>query len=108
MGIRCLQRPDPGRSALGKGQVERVSGMTTMGLRGVLACAFIVSTSLLTGMAAMPSGASASEPAVATFAAQRKRQAQQAPTPVTSAAAPHIAAAADFSTLAGNGLPCAG
>ena len=69
MGIRCLQRPDSGRSALGKGHVERVSGMTTMGLRGVLACAFIVSTSLLTGMAAMPSGASASEPAVATFAA---------------------------------------
>ncbi len=32
-----------------------------MGLRGVLACAFIVSTSLLTGMVALPSGAAASE-----------------------------------------------
>lgn len=62
MGIRCLQRPDPGRSALGKGHIERVSGMTTMGLRGVLACAFIVSSSLLTGMVALPSGAAASEP----------------------------------------------
>lgn len=39
--------------------------MTTMGLRGVLACAFIVSSGLLTGLAAMPSGAEASEPAVA-------------------------------------------
>lgn len=39
--------------------------MTTMGLRGVLACAFIVSTSLLTGMVALPSGAAASEPALA-------------------------------------------
>ena len=36
--------------------------MTTMGLRGVLACAFIVSGGLLTGMVAMPSGAAASEP----------------------------------------------
>ena len=33
-----------------------------MGLRGVFACAFIVSTGLLTGMAAVPSGAAASEP----------------------------------------------
>ena len=32
-----------------------------MGLRGVLACAFIVSTSMLTGMVALPSGAAASE-----------------------------------------------
>jgi hypothetical protein len=39
--------------------------MTTMGLRGVLACALIVSTSLLTGLAALPSGAAASEPASA-------------------------------------------
>ena len=61
MGIRCLQRPDPGRSALGQGHIERVSWMTTMGLRGVLACAFIVTTSLLTGMVALPSGAAASE-----------------------------------------------
>ena len=65
MGIRCHQRPDPGRSAQGKGHIEWVSGMTTMGLRGVLACAFIVSTSLLTGMVALPSGAAASEPASA-------------------------------------------
>ncbi len=36
--------------------------MTTMGLRGTLACALIVSTGLLTGMGAMPSGAAASEP----------------------------------------------
>jgi hypothetical protein len=36
--------------------------MTTMGLRGVLACAFIVSGSLLTGMVVVPSGAAASEP----------------------------------------------
>lgn len=35
--------------------------MTTMGLRGVLACAFIVSSSLLTGLVALPSGAAASE-----------------------------------------------
>ena len=34
--------------------------MTTMGLRGVLAVALIVSTGLLTGMAAMPTGAAAS------------------------------------------------
>ena len=33
-----------------------------MGLRGIFACAFIVSTGLLTGMAALPSGAAASEP----------------------------------------------
>ena len=62
MGIRCQQRPDPGRSALRKGHIEQVQGMTTMGLRSVLACAFIVSTSLLTGMAAMSSGAAASPP----------------------------------------------
>lgn len=61
MGIRCLQRPDPGRSALGQGHIEWVSGMTTMGLRGVLACAFIVSSGLLTGLAATPAGASASQ-----------------------------------------------
>ena len=65
MGIRCQQRPDPGRSALRKGHIEQVQGMTTMGLRSVLACAFIVSTSLLTGMAAMSSGAAASQPASA-------------------------------------------
>lgn len=41
--------------------------MTTMGLRGVLACAFIVSTSLLTGMVALPSGAAASESSQASF-----------------------------------------
>jgi hypothetical protein len=39
--------------------------MTTMGMRGVLACAFIVFTSLLTGMVALPSGAAASEVALA-------------------------------------------
>ena len=62
MGIRCVKRPNPGRSASGNGHILWVLGMTTMGLRGVLACAFIVSTVLLTGMAAMPSGAAASEP----------------------------------------------
>jgi hypothetical protein len=36
--------------------------MTTIGLRGVLACAFITSSSLLTGMVALPSGAAASVP----------------------------------------------
>jgi hypothetical protein len=39
--------------------------MTTIGLRGVLACALIVSGSLTTGMVALPSGAEASEPASA-------------------------------------------
>jgi hypothetical protein len=34
--------------------------MTTMGLRGTLAVAFIFSTGLLTGVATMPSGAAAS------------------------------------------------
>ncbi len=57
MGIRCLQRPTPGRSAQGHGLFSRVSEMTTMGLRGTLAVAFILSTGLLTGMAATPSGA---------------------------------------------------
>jgi hypothetical protein len=42
--------------------------MTTMGLRGVLACAFIVSSGLLTGMVALPSGAAASEQDVASVA----------------------------------------
>ena len=36
--------------------------MTTLGLRGVLACAFIVSSGLLAGMGALPSGAAPSEP----------------------------------------------
>ena len=43
--------------------------MTTMGLRGIFACAFIVSTGLLTGMAAMPSGAAAGELQVSDTAA---------------------------------------
>lgn len=42
--------------------------MTTMGLRGVLACAFIASTALLAGGVALRAAAAASEPYAADLA----------------------------------------